>query len=532
MIDVRAESIIYQSQVYYTNLVNTLVEKKKYGKALDSSWDKANTISGYLEALNMRSRLTDEEDILQMNYILECLIILCELNQFPISAPITFQPAPAVIVGEPGPPGDSVTGPQGPAGLATDFQESLITVPIAVDAFDLTDAKGARWDYVVIKSTLEQRAGSIVASWLADGSAIEFFDTSTGDISGSTADLSFDVQLVGSDIQLIATPASGSWTVIGTRYFIPNNGNGSGPVSDVLADGTVFIGNSSNQAQSRTLSGAISVTNTGVTSFNAGQILDSHISGSAAIALSKLAAVTTNRLLLSNGAGQIIASSVTDIEAGYLSGVTSSIQSQLNSKLTDPMTTIGDLLIRDGSNATARLGIGSSNQVLTVVGGVPTWQNVPGGVSGLTTGYLPKASSSTTLSNSIISEATGAITIAGTTEIQGGFRTEATGAYLKKKVVNIGDWNMDSTVSVTVAHGLADFKKIRAIDCIVRNDSDTTYANLLALAPGGSQEPGGSAQFIDSTNITLVRKTSGTFDSTSFDSTSYNRGWVTITYEA
>jgi len=49
------------------------------------------------------------------------------------------------------------------------------------------------------------------------------------------------------------------------------------------------------------------------------------------------------------------------------------------SGMTDPMTTAGDIIIRDGSNVTTRLGIGSSNQVLTVSSGVPAWAAAAGG---------------------------------------------------------------------------------------------------------------------------------------------------------
>lgn len=49
------------------------------------------------------------------------------------------------------------------------------------------------------------------------------------------------------------------------------------------------------------------------------------------------------------------------------------------SLFTDPMTTIGDIIIRNGSNVTARLGIGTAGQVLTVVGGVPVWQTPSSG---------------------------------------------------------------------------------------------------------------------------------------------------------
>ena len=47
-------------------------------------------------------------------------------------------------------------------------------------------------------------------------------------------------------------------------------------------------------------------------------------------------------------------------------------------------TTNGDLLYGTGSGALTRLGIGSTNQVLTVAGGVPTWATPSGGSGGPT----------------------------------------------------------------------------------------------------------------------------------------------------
>lgn len=64
----------------------------------------------------------------------------------------------------------------------------------------------------------------------------------------------------------------------------------------------------------------------------ASSIVDGDISASAAISLSKLAALTANRAVVSNASGVLVSSSVTDTEIGYISGVTSSIQTQLNSK--------------------------------------------------------------------------------------------------------------------------------------------------------------------------------------------------------
>lgn len=47
----------------------------------------------------------------------------------------------------------------------------------------------------------------------------------------------------------------------------------------------------------------------------------------------------------------------------------------------NPMTTLGDLITGGVAGAPGRLGIGSSAQVLTVVGGVPTWASASGGVT-------------------------------------------------------------------------------------------------------------------------------------------------------
>lgn len=417
MIDVRIDSIIYQSQIYYRNLVNTLVDNKKLGKALDPTWEKVDLILGYLEALNYRSRLTDEDDITNVNYILECLIKLCELYQYPISPAITFQEAPDILFGIEGPPGDSITGPTGATGLATDFQVSLVAVPTIVDSFDISDANGARWDYTVIQSTGEQRSGSIIGTWSADGASIEFNDNSTADIVGSTAGLEFNLQFSGGDIQLLAVPTSGLWNVVGSRYFIPNNGNGSGPISDVLADGKIFIGNSSNVATARTVTGVISITNAGVTSFTAGSIVNADINASAAIAVSKLAVLTASRVVGTNSSGVLTildtATYPSLAELSYVKGVTSALQTQLGTKLTDPTTTIGDIIIRNGSGNVDRLAIGSNTQVLTVTGGLPAWGAAPGGISGGTSGVITKYTSATTIGNSIMTESSSTITLAG-----------------------------------------------------------------------------------------------------------------------
>jgi hypothetical protein len=52
--------------------------------------------------------------------------------------------------------------------------------------------------------------------------------------------------------------------------------------------------------------------------------------------------------------------------------------------MTNPMTTTGDMIYSSSGSTPARLGIGSTGNVLTVAGGVPSWAAPAGGGSGLT----------------------------------------------------------------------------------------------------------------------------------------------------
>lgn len=99
-------------------------------------------------------------------------------------------------------------------------------------------------------------------------------------------------------------------------------------------------------------------------------------------------------------------------------------------------------------------------------------------------------------------------------------------AAIHRKIVEIGDWDMDASNTKAVAHGLT-LSKIRTIQIMVRDDAGTTqYSNeagsLLSVW----------ALSIGATDINLTHSDTGGagFDSTNFNATSYNRGWVTIDY--
>jgi hypothetical protein len=125
--------------------------------------------------------------------------------------------------------------------------------------------------------------------------------------------------------------------------------------------------------------------------------------------------------------------------------------------------------------------------------------------------------------------------ISGTSQDKIWFRTQLSDTWstwsivstgIRTKVIDIGDWNMDTGTLITIAHGLT-LSDIRRIGALIRNDADTVYYPI-DVNDGYTDAEG--AISVNATNITLARRTGGKFDSTDFDSTSYNRGWVTVDY--
>lgn len=72
--------------------------------------------------------------------------------------------------------------------------------------------------------------------------------------------------------------------------------------------------------------------NSGGTAYEWAALVDANIAAAAAIAVSKLAATTVSRAIVSDASGFITASAATATEVGYLSGVTSAIQTQIAAK--------------------------------------------------------------------------------------------------------------------------------------------------------------------------------------------------------
>lgn len=102
-------------------------------------------------------------------------------------------------------------------------------------------------------------------------------------------------------------------------------------------------------------------------------------SGTATLANVIDSGLTADTVPYANSSKQLTSSAVTPTELGYVSGVTSSIQTQITAKMTNPMTTSGDVIYGGASGVPTRLASGSNGDVLTLAAGIPSWAAPSGG---------------------------------------------------------------------------------------------------------------------------------------------------------
>ena len=198
-----------------------------------------------------------------------------------------------------------------------------------------------------------------------------------------------------------------------------------------------------------------------------------------------------------------------------------------NLDVTEDASIDGDLTLTGDNTGKGNLNVAGDADITGAL-------NVDGGITGDVTGDV--TGNADTVTNGVYTtgdQTVNGVKTFGSTIVGSIDSIKETGSgagTVRKKIIEIGDWNMDSTQQKYVAHGLTR-TKIRSINIIIRGDSDGDYypLNYTDITSGLTQGkwflPVGSETFIE-----MQRLASGLFDSTSFDATSYNRGWVVIDY--
>ncbi len=116
--------------------------------------------------------------------------------------------------------------------------------------------------------------------------------------------------------------------------------------------------------------------------------------------------------------------------------------------------------------------------------------------------------------------------------------TPATSLTTPLAPINTGAWNMTTTASISIAHGVADFTKIKKWSILIRNDAGTKrYDFLNSYAVVGSDNTGRSGYIneINATHFIITRINAtdgGIFFGTNFDDGVINRGELNIEVSA
>lgn len=88
---------------------------------------------------------------------------------------------------------------------------------------------------------------------------------------------------------------------------------------------------------------------------------------------------------------------------------------------------------------------------------------------------------------------------------------------------SLGTWNMDTTSSISVNHGITDADNIRNVQVIIINDAGNQRLSL--------EDEGDGGYTIGNTLFTITRRATGQFDNVNFSGTQ-NRGFISFFYRA
>jgi hypothetical protein len=171
----------------------------------------------------------------------------------------------------------------------------------SISGLTATNVQAALAELQLNKAALSGGTGAIFTGNITLNNANLVFEGATADDYETTltvADPTAD--------NLITLPnQSGNVLVSGNTSIVNADINANAAIAysklAALTSGNILVGNASNVATSVAMSGDVTISNAGVTAIGSGVIVDADVNASAAIAFSKLASLTSGNILVGNG---------------------------------------------------------------------------------------------------------------------------------------------------------------------------------------------------------------------------------------
>lgn len=222
------------------------------------------------------------------------------------------------------------------------------------------------------------------------------------------------------------------------------------------------------------VSGVLPIANGGTNSSAA--LNNNRVMTSSGGAIVEAAAITANKALASNASGIPVASTTTDTELGFVSGVTSSIQTQLNAKQSTTLTNT-HLLVGNASNVAT--DVAASGDLTLANTGAFTLNTVNGNVGSF--GSSTSIPSFTVNAKGLVTAASGNVVIAPAGTLSG---TTLNSSVVSSSLTSVGTitsgtWN---GTTVDVAHGGTSLTTLTANNVILGNGTSAPTF----VAPGTS----------------------------------------------
>lgn len=234
--------------------------------------------------------------------------------------------------------------------------------------FTVQSATPASDDLLFVNSDGEVVKASSIPSTKITGANLTEATSSVLTITGGTGSVLSNVSI---QVKL-ATGSQGGY--LSSSDWTTFNGK----LTSALTTAYIFVGSAGNVATGVPITGDIGITNAGVVSITANSIVNADINSSAAIAQSKMLALTPALIMATDGSG--FATTVTGLTttiAGFLTNISSDVQAQFAGKLSVTLTapTNGDIITFNGSawvNSPSSTGVpvgGTAGQFLNKING-------------------------------------------------------------------------------------------------------------------------------------------------------------------